>query len=103
MYLKKLELIGFKSFANKTTLEFPGGVAAIVGPNGSGKSNIIDSIRWLLGEREAKQMRGAKAEDLIFAGTPKRPRVGVAQASITFDNSQNFFPVDFVKGFNKRV
>jgi len=95
MYLKKLELIGFKSFANKTTLEFPGGVAAIVGPNGSGKSNIIDSIRWLLGEREAKQMRGAKAEDLIFAGTPKRPRVGVAQASITFDNSQNFFPVDF--------
>jgi chromosome segregation protein len=95
MYLKRLELIGFKSFANKTTLEFPGGIAAVVGPNGSGKSNIIDGIRWLLGEREAKSMRGVRVEDLIFAGTPKRARVGLAQASITFDNTSNFFPVDF--------
>lgn len=95
MYLKQLELIGFKSFAQKTVLDFPGGIAGIVGPNGSGKSNIIDAVRWILGEREAKNLRGAKAEDLIFAGTPKRPRMGMAQVTLTFDNSSGFFPVDF--------
>lgn len=95
MLLKSLELNGFKSFAQKTILEFPGGITAIVGPNGSGKSNIIDAIRWILGEREAKNLRGSKAEDLIFAGTPKRPRSGMAQVSINFDNSQKFFPLDF--------
>jgi len=95
MYLKQLELIGFKSFAPKTTLDFSGGIAGIVGPNGSGKSNVIDAIRWILGEREAKNLRGGKAEDLIFAGTPKRPRMGMAQVTITFDNSSGFFPVDF--------
>jgi chromosome segregation protein len=87
MYLKRLELLGFKSFAPKTVLDFPGGIAGIVGPNGSGKSNVIDAIRWILGEREAKNLRGGKAEDLIFAGTPKRPRMGLAQVAITFDNS----------------
>ncbi len=95
MYLKRLELLGFKSFAPKTTLDFPGGIAGIVGPNGSGKSNVIDAIRWILGEREAKHLRGGKAGDLIFAGTPKRPRMGMAQVAITFDNSSGFFPVDF--------
>ncbi|MBI4991616.1 MAG: AAA family ATPase [Candidatus Harrisonbacteria bacterium] len=95
MYLKHLELLGFKSFAQKTTLDFPGGIASIVGPNGSGKSNIIDAVRWLLGEREAKNLRGMKAEDLIFAGTPKRPRMGMAQVTVTFDNSSGFFPVDY--------
>ncbi|MDE2001374.1 MAG: AAA family ATPase [Patescibacteria group bacterium] len=95
MYLKRLELFGFKSFAQKTVLDFPGGIAGIVGPNGSGKSNVIDAVRWILGEREAKNLRGAKAEDLIFAGTPKRPRMGMAQVSLTFDNSTGFFPVDF--------
>src|SRR3989344_9389645 len=95
MYLKRLELFGFKSFAQKTPLDFPGGIAGIVGPNGSGKSNIIDAVRWILGEREAKNLRGAKAEDLIFAGTPKRPRMGMAQVNIIFDNSSGFFPVDF--------
>ncbi len=95
MFLKSLELNGFKSFAQKTVLEFPVGVTAIVGPNGSGKSNIIDAIRWLLGEREAKNLRGGKAEDLIFNGTPKRPRVGMAGASLRFDNGSGFFPVDF--------
>jgi len=95
MFLKRLELQGFKSFASKTTLDFPAGIAAIVGPNGSGKSNITDAIRWLLGEREAKNLRGGKADDLIFAGTEKRPRAGLAQATICFDNSSGFFPTEF--------
>ncbi|OGY59187.1 MAG: hypothetical protein A3F24_01585 [Candidatus Colwellbacteria bacterium RIFCSPHIGHO2_12_FULL_44_17] len=95
MFLKRLELNGFKSFAGKTDLSFPEGITAIVGPNGSGKSNVTDAIRWLLGEREAKNLRGVKADDLIFAGTPKRPRVGLAQATLYFDNSSGFFPVDY--------
>lgn len=94
-FLKKLELNGFKSFAQRTVLEFPSGIVAIVGPNGSGKSNVVDAIRWLLGEREAKNLRGGKVEDLIFAGTQKRARVGMASASLHFENSQKFFPVDF--------
>jgi len=95
--LKRLELNGFKSFAGKTVLEFPAGITAIVGPNGSGKSNIIDAIRWLLGEREARNLRGGKGEDLIFAGTPQRPRVGLAQASLYFENHKKFFPVEFAE------
>ncbi len=94
-FLKKLELNGFKSFAGKTVLEFPAGIVAVVGPNGSGKSNIVDAMRWLLGERDAKNLRGAKVEDLIFAGTQKRARVGMAQASLYFENKNKFFPVDF--------
>ena len=92
--LKELELNGFKSFAQKTVFDFSHGITAIVGPNGSGKSNVIDAIRWLLGEREAKNLRGVKSEDLIFAGTAKRPRLGQAQASLRFENKDNFFPVD---------
>ena len=95
MHLKSLELNGFKSFAQKTVLEFPKGITAIVGPNGSGKSNIIDAIRWLLGEREAKNLRGGKAEDLIFAGTNQKPRMGMASVSVYFDNNSGFFPVEF--------
>jgi chromosome segregation protein len=95
MYLKRLELLGFKSFAQKTTLDFPSGVTAIVGPNGSGKSNIIDAMRWVLGETSAKNLRADKAENLIYSGTSQRVRSGFAQVSITFDNSNNFFPVDF--------
>ncbi|MFH1461240.1 MAG: AAA family ATPase, partial [Patescibacteria group bacterium] len=95
MFLKSLELNGFKSFASKTLLEFPAGITAVVGPNGAGKSNLIDAIRWLLGEREAKNLRSAKAEDLIFNGTPKKPRMSLAQAGIHFDNNSGFFPVDF--------
>ncbi|MCK9187373.1 MAG: AAA family ATPase [Candidatus Colwellbacteria bacterium] len=95
MFLKKLELQGFKSFASKITIDFPEGITAIVGPNGSGKSNITDAIRWILGEREAKNLRGAKANDLIFAGTEQRARSGFAQASMYFDNSSGFFPTDY--------
>lgn len=95
--LKKLEINGFKSFGQKTVFEFPGGITGIVGPNGSGKSNVIDAIRWLLGEREAKNLRGGKAEDLIFAGTSKRPRMSMAQASLYFDNRDKFFPAEFAE------
>lgn len=96
-FLKRLELNGFKSFAQRTVLELPDGITAIVGPNGSGKSNVVDAIRWLLGEREARNLRGAKVEDLIFAGTPKRARMGIAQAALHFENKNNFFPVEFAE------
>ncbi len=96
-FLKRLELNGFKSFAGRVVFEFPAGITAIVGPNGSGKSNVVDSIRWLLGEREARNLRGAKIEDLIFAGTPKRPRMGMAQAGLHFENKNRFFPVEFAE------
>lgn len=92
--LKQLELTGFKSFAQKTTLDFNQGITAIVGPNGSGKTNIVDAILWLLGERDAKNLRGARVEDLIFAGTAKRPRLGRAQASLRFENGHGTFPLE---------
>ena len=95
IFLKRLELSGFKSFAQKMVLEFPGGVTAIVGPNGSGKSNVVDALRWLLGEREARQLRGEKIENLIFSGTPKRPALGLAQAALCFNNNSHWLPVDF--------
>lgn len=95
MHLKSLELNGFKSFASKIILEFPKGITAIVGPNGSGKSNVIDAIRWLLGERDAKNLRGEKIENLIFAGTPKKARSGMAQVSLNFDNNSGFFSTEF--------
>lgn len=95
MFLKRLEINGFKSFAQKTVFEFPTGIVAIVGPNGSGKSNIIDAVRWLLGEREAKNLRGDRIEDLIFAGTAKKPKMSMAQVSLVFDNSSGKLPVDF--------
>ena len=94
-FLKRLELHGFKSFALKTAMEFPARVTAIVGPNGSGKSNIIDALRWVLGERGAKELRGEKIDNLIFAGTPKRPAVGLAKVSLHFNNSEKLMPLDF--------
>ncbi len=97
MYLKRLELLGFKSFANKTTLEFPSGVTAIVGPNGSGKSNVIDALRWILGESSAKNIRAEKSENLLYSGTLTRPRSSFAEVKITFDNSTHFFPVDYTE------
>lgn len=95
LFLKRLELSGFKSFAGKTVLEFPTGIVAIVGPNGSGKSNIVDALRWVMGEREARYLRSAKLENLIFAGTPKRPAVGMAQVALHFNNRSRFLPLDF--------
>lgn len=95
MYLKRLELQGFKSFADKTVLEFKPGITAVIGPNGSGKSNISDSIRWVLGEQSMKSLRGAKAEDIIFAGTQNRKSLGFAEASIIIDNSDGKLPIEY--------
>lgn len=95
MYLKRLELQGFKSFADKTVLEFKPGITAVIGPNGSGKSNISDSIRWVLGEQSMKSLRSSKAEDIIFAGTQNRKSLGFAEASIIIDNSDGKLPIEY--------
>jgi len=93
-FLSKLELQGFKSFALKTVFEFPERVVCIVGPNGSGKSNIIDAVRWVLGEREAKNLRGENIENLIFAGTPQKSASGFAKVDMVFNNQERLFPLD---------
>ncbi|MDD2766560.1 MAG: AAA family ATPase [Candidatus Moranbacteria bacterium] len=107
MYLKKLEMSGFKSFANKTALDFlpdcdivqntKCGITAIVGPNGSGKSNVADAIRWAIGEQSLKNLRGKKSEDVIFAGTDKKARLGTASVTLYFDNSDKKIPVEFAE------
>ncbi|MBU5590844.1 chromosome segregation protein SMC [Clostridium sp. MSJ-4] len=95
MFLKSIEIRGFKSFADKTELSFKKGVTAVVGPNGSGKSNISDAIRWVLGEQSVKSLRGGKMEDVIFAGTQYRKPVGLAQVCLTLDNSSGELPIDY--------
>src|SRR5947208_4369185 len=84
--LKRLELAGFKSFADKTTFDFSDGLTAVVGPNGSGKSNIVDAIRWILGEQSAKSLRGGEMADVIFNGSSSRRSHGLAEVTLTFDN-----------------
>lgn len=93
--LKSLELNGYKTFASRTLFEFAGPITAVVGPNGSGKSNIADALRWVLGEQSYSVLRGRKTEDMIFAGSEKRPRSGMAAVNITFDNSEGWLPIDF--------
>ncbi len=95
MYLKRIETIGFKSFADKTVVEFEQGVTAVVGPNGSGKSNISDAIRWVLGEQSAKSLRGGKMEDIIFAGTSTRKPLNFAEVTLVLDNSCGSLPIDY--------
>ncbi|MDO4265712.1 MAG: chromosome segregation protein SMC [Eubacteriales bacterium] len=97
MYLKSIEIQGFKSFANKTVLQFHQGVTGIVGPNGSGKSNIADAVRWVLGEQKVKSLRGASMQDVIFAGTQLRKPQGFAHVAITLDNSDKVLPVDYTE------
>src|SRR5258708_21774552 len=95
VYLKRLEMLGFKSFANKTHLEFSTGITAVVGPNGAGKSNVADAVRWVLGEQSMRQLRGKKSDDIIFVGGQGRSALGMAEVSLTIDNSTGWVPSEY--------
>ncbi len=95
MFLKRLDLFGFKSFADRTEIEFVRGLTAVVGPNGSGKSNVADAIRWALGEQSARSLRGARMEDVIFSGSETRKALNFCEVSLTFDNADGLLPLDF--------
>jgi len=95
VFLKRLDIVGFKSFAERIAVDFVPGVTAVVGPNGSGKSNITDAIRWVLGEQSAKSLRGAKMEDIIFAGSDSRKPLNFAEVTLTLNNEDQFLPVDY--------
>ena len=97
MYLKRMEMQGFKSFADKTVIELKQGITTVIGPNGSGKSNISDAIRWVLGEQSMKSLRGTKSMDIIFAGTQNRKSLGFAEASLVFDNSDGALPIEYTE------
>ena len=97
MYLKRIEMQGFKSFADKTVIELKEGITTVIGPNGSGKSNISDAIRWVLGEQSMKSLRGSKVLDIIFAGTQNRKSLGFAEASLVFDNTDAELPIEYTE------
>src|SRR5438445_7148245 len=97
MFLKSLTLKGFKSFAEPMTLTFEPGVTVVVGPNGSGKSNIVDAVAWVLGAQGPRTVRSSKMDDVIFAGTAKRPALGRAEVTLTIDNSAHLLPIDFTE------
>jgi chromosome segregation protein len=97
MYLKRLEIHGFKSFAHKTVLEFEPGLTAVVGPNGSGKSNVADALRWVMGEQSMKLLRGKKSEDVIFAGSDKKSKLSMADVTLTFDNKDRKLPYEYTE------
>jgi chromosome segregation protein len=102
--LKSFELHGYKTFASRNEFIFSDGITAIVGPNGSGKSNIADALRWVLGEQSYGLLRGKKTEDMIFSGSENRPRSGMASATIVFDNSDGWLPIDFTEvGITRRA
>ena len=92
--LKALELVGFKSFADRTRFEFPQGITVVVGPNGSGKSNVVDAIKWVLGEQSIKSLRGKEMADVIFNGSGSRKAVNTAEATLTFNNADHLLPID---------
>src|SRR4030042_945062 len=95
MYLSKLEIVGFKSFANKTGVRFDAGITAIVGPNGCGKTNVVDAIRWALGEQKTSTLRSDKMEDVIFNGTRNRKPLGLAEVSLTVENTRGILPTEY--------
>ncbi|MDR1292585.1 MAG: AAA family ATPase, partial [Clostridiales Family XIII bacterium] len=102
MYLKRIEIQGFKSFADQVTIDFKDGVTCIIGPNGSGKSNISDAMRWVLGEQSAKMLRGGRMEEIIFAGTESRRPKGMAEVALVLDNSAGILPIDYAEVSIKR-
>src|ERR1700736_1395508 len=97
IYLKSIDIFGFKTFAERTRLLFEPGIAAIVGPNGSGKSNFVDAVRWGLGEQSAKQLRGARMDEVIFAGNNRRRPLGMAKLTLTFENADAKLPAAFAE------
>ena len=97
VHLKRLEIHGFKTFADKTEIHFTPGVTCVIGPNGSGKSNIADAILWVLGENNVRELRGSSAQDIIFAGNDRRRPLGMAEVSLTVDNGGGLLPLDFAE------
>ena len=95
MRIKRIEINGFKSFADKTEIDMGDGLTAVVGPNGAGKSNLAEAVKWVLGEQSARILRGTRMDDVIFSGTAKRKSVGFAEVSLIFDNTQGQLPIDF--------